>query len=126
MLQTQSCSVALKNSAAQALESAIDAGLAGYDRRRVLARFHRLSAELIDSPAPDAARRVVAEIDAAMRKERARAGHWSYDLNRHIALMIAHKAESARLRLLLAPGGGQSERFATARPHVTLGEGNKG
>ena len=36
-----------------------------------------------------------------MRGERARRGHWSYDLNRHISLLVAHRAETARLHRLL-------------------------
>jgi hypothetical protein len=36
-----------------------------------------------------------------MRRERARRGHWSYDLNRHISLFVAHRAETARLNRLL-------------------------
>jgi hypothetical protein len=31
---------------------------------------------------------------------RARSGHWTYDLNRHIALRQAYRAETERLALL--------------------------
>lgn len=88
--------------AAAALNSALEAGLAGYDRNRALARFHRLSAETIAAETPAAARLVLAEIERALRRERARMGRWSYDLNLHIALMVAHRAETARLRRLLS------------------------
>ena len=87
--------------AAEALDSALTAGLAGYDRSRALARFHRLAPEIIAAATPAAARQVLAEIESAMRRERARAGRRSYDLNRHIALLVAHRAESARLREIL-------------------------
>jgi len=90
----------LSTAAGGAVEAALQAGLAGYDRRSALMRLHRLSTETIVSEAPAAARLVVSEIERAMRRERARAGHWSYDLNRHIALLVAHRAESARLAQL--------------------------
>ncbi len=87
----------LKAHARPAVEAALDASLAGYDRLGSLSRFHRLSRETILSETPDAARAVLREIEQALRKERARRGHWTYDLNRHIALLVAHRAESARL-----------------------------
>ncbi|MGJ0424413.1 DUF6477 family protein [Methylocystis sp.] len=87
--------------AGAALDAALAAGLNAYDRTRVLARFHRLSPQTIASESPDAARAALKEIERAMRGERARRGHWSYDLNRHISLLVAHRAETARLQRLL-------------------------
>ncbi|WP_292528507.1 DUF6477 family protein [Methylocystis sp.] len=84
-----------------ALDAALAAGLKGYDRASALARFHRLSPEIIASESPDAVRATLKELERAMRAERARRGHWSYDLNRHISLLVAHRAETARLRRLL-------------------------
>ena len=91
-----------RSSARDALESAISASRAAYDRHVVLGRLYRLSPETIRSETVDAARKVVAEIERAMRRERARCGHWTYDLNRHIALHVAHRAETARLAGLRA------------------------
>jgi hypothetical protein len=93
----------LRSAARPAIEAALGASLAVYDRKTALVRFHRLSAATIASEAPDAAREVVREIERALRAERARCGHWSYDLNRHIALLVAHRAERARLSRLLCP-----------------------
>lgn len=87
----------LAAAAPSAVEAALAASLAVYDRVQALARFHRLSRETIMEGTPNAARMVLREIESALRVERARAGHWSYDLNRHIALLVAHRAESARL-----------------------------
>ncbi|MCQ4188877.1 DUF6477 family protein [Methylocystis suflitae] len=87
--------------AGAALDAALAAGLNAYDRTRALARFHRLSPQTIASESPDAARAALKEIERAMRGERARRGHWSYDLNRHISLLVAHRAETARLHRLL-------------------------
>jgi hypothetical protein len=44
-------------------------------------------------------RNVLARIARALRAERnrGRAGHWTYDLNRHIALAQAYTAERRRL-----------------------------
>jgi hypothetical protein len=46
--------------------------------------------------------KVTALLRKALRTERlrARSGHWSYDLNRHLGLLEALKAERARLRAL--------------------------
>jgi hypothetical protein len=90
--------------AGAALDAALAAGLNAYDRTSVLARFHRLSPQTIASDSPDAARAALKEIERAMRGERARRGHWSYDLNRHISLLVAHRAETARLHRLLNGG----------------------
>ncbi|HEY8161999.1 MAG TPA: DUF6477 family protein [Methylocystis sp.] len=87
----------LKANARPALEAALTASLAGYDRLGALSRFHRLSRETIMSETPEAARAVLREIERALRVERARRGHWTYDLNRHIGLLVAHRAETARL-----------------------------
>lgn len=93
--------VDLVGAARRALEQSLKAGVEVYDRRRALMRFHRLSPQTIESPHPDAARLILKEIEQALRRERARRGHWTYDLNRHIALMSAHRAESERLSRLL-------------------------
>jgi hypothetical protein len=94
--------------ARHAMDNAIDASLPGYNRSLALGRLHRLTSETIHAETPDAARQVVHEIERALRRERARAGHWTYDLNRHIALHVAYRAETARLAHLRA-------RDATAR-----------
>jgi len=43
---------------------------------------------------------VLAKLHRALRAERSRglAGHWSYDLNRHLGLLSAYKGELAALR----------------------------
>ncbi|PPD45548.1 MAG: hypothetical protein CTY15_03950 [Methylocystis sp.] len=94
----------LEAAARPAVEAALGASLAIYDRKTALARFQRLSGEIIASETPHAAREVIREIERALRAERARCGHWSYDLNRHIALLVAHRAERARLSRLLCAG----------------------
>jgi hypothetical protein len=45
---------------------------------------------------------VLAKLRRALRAERRRglSGHWSYDLNRHLALLSAYKGELARNRLI--------------------------
>jgi len=55
---------------------------------------------------PEAVRRIVDRLARALRSERqrGRAGHWSYDLNRHIALAQAIDAERRRLETLTQTG----------------------
>jgi hypothetical protein len=90
----------LRAQARPAVEAALTATLGAYDRTSALARFHRLSPGTIRSETPEAARAVLQEIERALRAERARRGHWTYDLNRHIALLVVHRAERARLARL--------------------------
>lgn len=90
----------LRATARPAVEAALTANLYAYDRASALARLHRLSPRTILAETPEAARDVLREIERALRAERARRGHWTYDLNRHIALLVAHRAESARLARL--------------------------
>lgn len=56
----------------------------------------------IASSEPADAERVVAALERALRAERrrGRAGHWSYDMNRHTALSRALRDERARLKAL--------------------------
>jgi hypothetical protein len=87
--------------AARAIEESMRAGAAAYDRLRDLPRLARIDpGEAIDSL--DVAERIVARLAAALRAERnrARSGHWTYDLNRHIALRQAYLAETERLATL--------------------------
>lgn len=79
-----------------ALQTTLDASTAAYRRKDFLRSFHRLSSATVDAETPDAARAVLREIERALRAERARAGHWTYDLDRHIGLLVAFRAERAR------------------------------
>ena len=70
-----------------------------YDRLRHLPRVLPVGpAELADQSIA-ARRRIVARLARALRAERnrGRAGHWTYDLNRHVALAQAYAAERRHL-----------------------------
>lgn len=77
----------------------IAAGAGAYERARCLPRVLPLSPSEWEGPEPATTRRLVARLADALRRERrlGRAGHWAYDLNRHIALAQAWTAETARL-----------------------------
>jgi hypothetical protein len=84
--------------AAQASLSALfEAGATTYDRRRHLARLIPLMPGELEDARPAARRAILARLARALRAERnrGRAGHWTYDLNRHIALRQAYVAERA-------------------------------
>jgi hypothetical protein len=87
-----------------ALDGAIRAGAAAYDRARDLPALVRLdpSSEIADTA--EAVGTIVARLERALRAERSRArsGHWTYDLNRHIALHQAYLAETQRLAAIRA------------------------
>jgi hypothetical protein len=59
---------------------------------------------------PQTTRRIVLKLARAIRNERARgsAGHWTYDLNRHVGLMQALKAEQERLATLARSRGSEA------------------
>jgi hypothetical protein len=86
----------LARRARDAMQSRLAASAGAYRRRDFLRSFHRLSSETIAAETVDAARVVLREIERALRAERARAGHWTYDLDRHIGLVVAHRAEQER------------------------------
>ena len=91
------------SAAARATAGAIRHGAeAAYVRKRDLRRLLPLDPRLLDDPTDDAQARIVSMLSRALRMERqrGRAGHWTYDLNRHIGLAQAFVAESRRLRAM--------------------------
>jgi hypothetical protein len=77
----------------------VTAGAEVYRRDLVLPRLLPVGPDDLSGPEPATGRRLCALIARALRAERCRgrAGHWSYDLNRHIGLAQALKAERAAL-----------------------------
>lgn len=79
--------------------AAMDALVAGagepYRRERDLPRVLPVGSAEIADMSPAALRRIVARLASALRAERTRgrAGHWCYDLNRHIALAQVYESE---------------------------------
>ena len=71
----------------------------GYERWRCLPRLIRVKFSELHDNSPACGRKIVARLSLAIERERrrARAGHWSYDVNRHIALLQAKKGESSLL-----------------------------
>ena len=80
----------------KALEATLAAGADRYRRATMLRRLlPALMAEGDDQTAQSAAR-IIAALREALRRERARAGHWTYNLDRHIGLAQALRAELER------------------------------
>jgi hypothetical protein len=92
----------IRHSADAAIAGTLRAGFEAYDRARDLPRLTRLAPRDFQTDTIDVAMTIVARLERALRSERnrARSGHWTYDLNRHIALRQAYVAESERLRTL--------------------------
>ena len=88
--------------AAQAVERTLRAGAEYYDRSRDLPKLARLASLDLLADTIEGAEAILARLERALRAERtrARSGHWTYDLNRHIALRQAYLAETERLRTL--------------------------
>ncbi|CAN2535140.1 hypothetical+protein [Methylocapsa aurea] len=90
----------LRSAARKSLQIALRQKASAYRRDDFLRSFHRLSRGTIAAETAEAAAAVLKELERALRAERARAGHWTYDLSRHIALLVAHRAEQERARRL--------------------------
>lgn len=76
-----------------------EAGAAAYARARDLPKLIALWPHELGDESPEGCRRILAKLRGALRAERRRAlaGHWSYDLNRHLGLLSAYKGELASL-----------------------------
>ena len=90
----------LMRRAEAAVGATLRAGAALYDRQRDLPRLIRVDVRPAECETDVEA--IVQRLARALRAERnrARSGHWTYDLNRHIALRQAYLAESDRLAAL--------------------------
>jgi hypothetical protein len=66
-----------------------------YDRRTELPRVLPLWPHELNDESPDGRRTVVAKLRRALRAERRRgiAGHWTYDLSRHVELLRVYRLE---------------------------------
>lgn len=91
----------LARSARSAAFGVIRDGARAYERARCLPRVLPMIAGDCHGPEPETTRQIVRKLADALRRERrlGRAGHWAYDLNRHIALAQAWKAETAAAAL---------------------------
>jgi hypothetical protein len=89
----------IRSTAYRAVDSVITNGSKAYDRGRILPRVLPIGPDELAGAEPETTRRIVLKLASALRTERARgrAGHWTYDLNRHVGLMQALKAEQERL-----------------------------
>jgi hypothetical protein len=89
----------LQSGARKAIEGAVRAGAEAYRRERDLPRLVRIEPRTPGTETIADVETIVARLERALRAERnrARSGHWTYDLNRHIALRQAHLAETERL-----------------------------
>ncbi len=94
----------LDRAAARAIEKTVRAGAAQYDRMRDLPKLARISPADFADETIASLDAIVVRLERALRAERnrARSGHWTYDLNRHIALRQAYLAETERLAALRA------------------------
>jgi hypothetical protein len=92
------------SAAGQAVERSVRAGMGPYRRERQLPALIALDPAALSEESVAAGQMILSRLRRALRAERrrAKAGHWTYDLNRHIALRQAYAAEAARLAGLQA------------------------
>lgn len=77
----------------------VEADAAAYVRARDLKKLIAVFPSEIENHSRAGTEHIIGRITKCLAAERRRAidGHWSYDLNRHIALLAAHKAELKQL-----------------------------
>ena len=87
-----------------AIARTFKAGAEAYERARDLPRLARVFPGELAAESAEGLTVILARLERALRAERnrARSGHWTYDLNRHIALRQAYLAERQRLESLRA------------------------
>lgn len=85
---------------ASLVADSIDAGVLRYRRREMLPRLLPIDPADVADDSEDCTKKLCLRLLSALRRERSRgrAGHWSYDLNRHIGLLQAYRAERRTLR----------------------------
>lgn len=68
-----------------------------YDRRAELPRVLPLWPHELDDESPQGRRHILCRLRRALRAERRRgiAGHWTYDLSRHVQLLRVYRMELA-------------------------------
>ena len=85
--------------AARVFSPMIAAGAASYRRARDLPKLMALAPEALEDDSIETAAAIVTRLSALARAQHrlGRRRHWSYDMNRHLAVLIALKAERAHL-----------------------------
>ena len=78
----------------------VEAGAGCYVRARDLPRLIALWPHELCDQTSEGSLLILSKLRRALRAERRRvlAGHWSYELNRHLGLMTAYKAELGLMR----------------------------
>ena len=78
----------------------VEAGAGCYVRARDLPRLIALRPRELCDQTSEGSLLILSKLRRALRAERRRAlaGHWSYELNRHLGLMTAYKAELGLMR----------------------------
>ena len=94
---------------------------AQYDRRRDLPKILSISPEELADKSAEGRRGLIARLlRLAHNSARAgRTGHWSYDPNRHIAILGALHAERDELTALTREGCNETAPSILARPGVS-------
>ena len=103
----------------------VDAGSGCYLRARDLPSLIALWPHELADESPEGSLLILSKLRRALRAERRRAvaGHWSYELNRHLGLMTAYKAELGSMRRVklrlrrTAPGAARSTSAAAEAPN---------
>lgn len=94
-LPKDACAARQKHRLNLAIKGTVKAGSSHYDRGRHLPGLIGIDPGVLSGGGAMPKKAILARLERALRTERrrAKAGHWAYDLNRHIALRQALIAE---------------------------------
>lgn len=112
--------------AARLPRTATAAGLSEAERVREIARLLPLWPAEIADTSPGGRARLVAKLHQALKAERRRgqAGHWTYDLARHAALLAVWRRERAALAALGGPLASRRAPAVRPAPSRSIGGNN--
>jgi len=87
----------------RSLKRLVKAGSGSYQRQQHLQQLLPVSPVKINDRSSQNCRWIISRLATALRQERnrGRCGHWSYSLNRHVALLQAYRGERKLLEKLM-------------------------
>jgi hypothetical protein len=111
-LRTDTCAAGQRHRLTKAIETSVKAGVGHYERARHLPGLIGIDPGALSDGGAMPKKAILARLKLALRTERrrAKAGHWAYDLNRHIALRQALMVEENDLAAGLCERAGHTER----------------
>ena len=90
----------INDRSAEKTHQTISSNVLNYDRQKDLPRLIPLWPDQVKDDTLGGIKKIIKKIDIALQSERrkAKTNHWSYNLTKHIGLLIAFKAEQKNMQ----------------------------